>query len=806
MRSAFVSKLNMDPAIKSESISNEYKAIRYKESWRRTLILSFQSLGIVFSRLSTAPLYVFGSLQQQDIHSKTEIYELVSFIFWTLTIIPLVKYALIVLGADNDGEGGTLSLYSLLCRHARVGLLPNDKSTSEILQHTRERPMSIPQLKARKALERHKSGHYLLLLLALLGCCLIISDGILTPSVSVLSATSGLERSLIKLSHRITKSESRREDADRIISKIPVPSACIILICLFTMQHHGTEKIAIIFSPVVTLWLLFVTGIGLYNIVENRDILNALSPVYMFRFIQRTSLRSWKMLGVVIVCTAGSEEMFASLGHFSKKSIKLTFLCVVYPALVLCYAGQAAFISKNFGTSPDFLHIDESVPSKDLHHVFAVLSVFASAVGSQATISASFSIINQCQALSCFPRVKVVHTSNKIRGQVYVPDVNWLFMFLCLGVTLGFHHVSSIGNAVGLAVVLGMLVTTCLMSLVIIFCWGKSFMVAACFLVLFGSVEIAYLSSSVLSFPKGGWFLAILLFCFLTTMVVWHYGTLKKYEFDIENKVSLDWLTDYGPGLGISRVHGIGFIYTDIVSGIPAFFSHFISVLPAFHQLLIFVSFKSLPVPYVPQSQRYLLGRLGPKEYRIFRCVVLYGYHDRVRDTDDFEDHIISSLGEFIANEEEDRHDSFISQEGKMMVVGRSLEDASALITLSVNESGVDPPAIEDSRHEKSLLGDSAESSNAPVKRKKVRFVLAPDTPIMSSSIRQELQELVDARESGTAYFLGKSHLSTRNNSNFLKELLVALYVFLDKNSREAPVVLNIPQSALLEVGMVYTI
>lgn len=343
----------------------------------------------------------------------------------------------------------------------------------------------------------------------------------------------------------------------------------------------------------------------------------------------------------------------------------------------------------------------------------------------------------------------------------------------------------------GLAVILGMLVTTCLMSLIISLYWEKSIFVSICFLLFFGSIETIYLSACLMNFPKGAWSIAIILVLFLTIMISWHYGTLKKYEFDIENKVSVDWLTDLSPGLGISRVPGIGFIYTDIVSGIPAFFTHFITNLPAFHQVLIFVSFKSLPVAYVPNNQRYLVGRVGPKEYKIYRCIVLYGYSDCIRDTDDFEGHIISSIGDFITKDEpEADQEALTSPEGKMMVLGRT----SAAAAAADGDADGNP---------------SSESSSAPLKRKKVHFLLpAPNSPtmMMNESVREELQALVDARESGSAYFLGQSHLSIRNGSSFLKQIVVLIYVFLDKNCREPTVVLNIPHAALLQVGMVYTI
>ncbi|XVE63941.1 hypothetical protein DITRI_Ditri07aG0061100 [Diplodiscus trichospermus] len=275
-------------------------------------------------------------------------------------------------------------------------------------------------------------------------------------------------------------------------------------------------------------------------------------------------------------------------------------------------------------------------------------------------------------------------------------------------------------------------------------------------------------------------------------MVAWHYGTKKKYEFDLENKVSTEWLTDLSLGLGVSRVPGIGFIYTDIVKGIPAFFSHFITNLPAFHQVLIFVSFKSLPVPFVSPSRRYLIGRVGARQYKIYRCIVRYGYRDHIRDTDDFEEQIIGAIGDFISLEEHDS-ESMMSPEGRMIVVGRQLAQGNALIPIH---------DIQGTSSAQAETGDASENS----KMKKVRFMLPAASPKMLASVREELQELIEARESGTAYFLGQSHLAVRNGSNFLKQFLIMTYVFFDKNCREPHVALNIPHAALVEVGMVYAI
>lgn len=797
----------MDPTLNHGTFSCQPQ----KETWKHVALLSFQTLGVVYGHLSTAPLYVFGTIPQEDFKSDEIPYQFLSFIFWTITIISLLKYALIVLIADDDGEGGTFALYSLLCRHAKVGLLPNDQLTDETVHLVETSSKMKWRSKARRALEKHRFSHYLMLFLALFGSCMIINDGVLTPAISVLSASKGVKRSLSEIVNSSSSLNTSRDSITKALDKyVPVPSACIIQIVLFMLQQYGTDKIGFLFAPIITIWLLFIGGVGLYNILHfNPNILHAISPAYMYSFVRNINKHSWRSLGSILLCIAGSEAMFANLGHFSKTSIKITFVCCIYPVLLVSYAGQAAFISRNWHIVPEFNHLSSSMPDHT-RHAFVVLSLFASAVGSQASITASFSIINQLLALKCFPQVKVVHTSEKIHGQVYIADLNWLLMILSLSVTIGLHKVGPIGYATGMAIVSGMLVTTCLMSLVISVYWEKSLFISACFLIFFGFIEAMYLSACIWNFHLGAWYLVMLSVLFLTIMLVWHYGSMKEYEFDLENKVSFEWLTDFGAGLGISRVPGIGFIYTDIVTGVPAFFSHFIANLPAFHQVLIFVSFKPQPLPYVPSNQWFLINRVGHKDYRIYRCIVRYGYCDRTRDTDDFEEQIIHSIGEFISLEEKD-FESITFEEGKMTIGGKPGSDGRAAYALiPVNNSMSTASSSRTSEENMTVSyhpgSEKGPSTNAPVRRKKVRFVLPPESPKMQAFVRDELQQLVDARESGTAYILGQSHIVARQGSNFFKRLVIMVYVLLDRNSREPPVALNIPHAALIEVGMVYTI
>ncbi|KAH9767449.1 Potassium transporter 2 [Citrus sinensis] len=407
-----------------------------KDSWKTILILAYQSLGVVYGDLGISPLYVYKSTFAEDIqHSNTneEIFGALSFVFWTLTLVPLFKYVFIVLRADDNGEGGTFALYSSICRHAKVSLLPNRQVADEALStYKLEQPPEKNSSRVKMYLEKHKFLHTALLILVLLGTCMVIGDGLLTPAISVFSAVSGLEFFMSKEHHQYAV----------------IPITCFIIVCLFALQHYGTHRVGFLFAPVVLIWLLCISALGLYNIIHwNSHVYQALSPYYMFKFLKKTRKRGWMSLGGILLCITGSEAMFADLGHFSYAAIQIAFTFLVYPALILAYMGQAAYLSKHHETNYQisfFVSVPESVRWPVL-----VIAILASIVGSQAIISGTFSIINQSQSLGCFPRVKVVHTSDKIHGQIYIPEINWLLMILCIAVTIGFRDTKHIGNASG---------------------------------------------------------------------------------------------------------------------------------------------------------------------------------------------------------------------------------------------------------------------------------------------------------------------------------------------------------------------
>ncbi|KAK3206570.1 hypothetical protein Dsin_020616 [Dipteronia sinensis] len=732
------------------------------------ITLAYQSLGVVYGDLSTSPLYVFktafsGKLSLQE--NDEEIYGVLSFIFWTFTLIALFKYIFVVLSADDHGEGGTFALYSLLCRHARLSILPNQQATDEkLFAYATDGLTDTWQSSALVALfEKHPRLRKVLLIFVLLGTCMAIGDGVLTPPISVLAAVSG-----VKL-----KIEGLHENYVVLIS-------CVILVGLFSLQHHGTHRVAFMFAPIVTTWLLCIGSIGIYNIFRwNPHILNALSPVYMFKFFRSTGIDGWISLGGVVLSITGVETMFADLGHFSSVSIKVAFTVLVYPCLILAYMGEAAYLSKHHEDIQRSFY--KAIPEPVFWPVF-IVATFAAIVGSQAVISATFSIISQCCALNCFPNVKIVHTSSKIYGQIYIPEVNWMLMCLCLAVTIGLKDTNMIGHAYGMAVITVMFVTTCLMALVMIIVWKQRIISVVAFVVFFGSVELLYISACVYKVPEGGWIPLVLSSIFMAVMYIWNYGTMKKHDFDVENKVSMNRIVALGPSLGMVRVPGIGLVYSNLVTGVPAIFGHFVTNLPAFHQVLVFVCVKSVQVPHVSENERLLISRVGLKEYGMFRCIVRYGYKDLQQENYDFENRLVSTIVQFVETEEE--------------------EEESALLLTTESSRDVGDSDIEVLQAPEHHLKNSNHKEN-----------ISEDTRVIESDIqhtenfvlKNESIEILKAKESGVAYIIGHSYAVAKKSSSILKKFSInVVYAFLSKNCREPEVVLNVPHTSLLEVGMIY--
>ncbi|PWA45988.1 K+ uptake permease 11 [Artemisia annua] len=740
------------------------------------LRLAFQSLGVVYGDLGTSPLYVFYNTFSEGIDDTEDIIGALSLIIYSLTLIPLIKYVFIVCRANDNGQGGTFALYSLLCRHTKVNTIPNQHKTDEELSTYSRSTIHEKSFaaKTKRWLEGNALKKNSLLILVLVGTCMAIGDGILTPAISVLSASGGI-----------------RLDHPGMSTDVEIVVAVTILLGLFSLQHYGPSKVGWLFAPVVLLWFLLIGGIGIHNICKyDSGVLRAFSPIYIFRYFKRRGINGWTSLGGIMLSITGTEALFADLALFPLSAIQLAFTVVVFPCLLLAYCGQAAYLMKNKEHVQDAFY--RSIPDS-IYWPVLVIATLAAIVASQATISATFSIIKQANALGCFPRVKVIHTSSKFHGQIYIPDINWILMVLCIIVTAGFKHQSQIGNAYGTAVVIVMLVTTFLMILIMLLVWRCHWILVFIFTALSLVVELTYFSAVMFKVNQGGWVPLVIAAVLLVIMYIWHYGTVKRYEFEMHSKISMAWILGLGPSLGLVRVPGIGLVYTELASGVPHIFSHFITNLPAIHSVVVFVCVKYLPVYTVPEDERFLVKRIGPKDFHMFRCVARYGYKDLHKKDDQFEKKLFENLFMFV------RLESMMeggSDSDEYSVYGESQRSKDFLIPDTDHNTF---SSVVD------LTVSSGDNSIVPVRSP----VYALNTGMSSGQVSSPMEVdetafLMGCRDAGVVHIMGNTVIRARRDSAFCKKLCIDyVYAFLRKICREHSVIFNVPHESLLNVGQV---
>ncbi|XP_077237774.1 putative potassium transporter 12 [Tasmannia lanceolata] len=750
-------------------------------SFLGTLALAFQTLGVVYGDMGTSPLYVFSDVfSKVPIKSEVDVLGALSLVMYTIALLPFAKYVFIVLKANDNGEGGSFALYSLICRYAKVNLLPNQQRADEQISSFRLK-LPTPELERalniKDSLERRSSLKTLLLLLVLMGTSMIIGDGILTPAMSVMSAVSGLQGQI----------PGFNTDALVLVS-------IVILVALFSVQRFGTNKVGFMFAPALALWFFSLGSIGIYNIITyDITVLRAFNPVYIYLFFLRNSRKAWSALGGCVLCITGAEAMFADLGHFSVKSIQIAFTCVVFPCLLLGYMGQAAFLIKNPASVERIFY--DCVPDGLFWPVF-VIATLAAMIASQAMISATFSCVKQSMALGCFPRLKIVHTSRRFMGQIYIPVINWFLMIMCIVVVASFRSTTDIANAYGIAEVGVMLVSTTLVTLVMLLIWQTNLFLALCFPAIFGTVELIYLSAVLTKIKEGGWLPLAFASCFLCVMYTWNYGSVLKYRNEIREKVSMDFMLELGSTLGTVRVPGIGLLYNELVQGIPSIFVQFLLSLPAIHSTVVFVCIKYVPVPVVPQEERFLFRRVCPKDYHMFRCIARYGYKDvRKEDHHAFEQLLVESLEKFLRREAQE-----LALEDSLMEMGfdsesmRSKESGEPSI---VGELQI--PLMSDVRTEE--VGSSNSETTVALLPSKV--MSSEEDP----SLEYELSALREAMESGFSYLLAHGDVRARKESWFLKKLIINyFYAFLRRNCRAGAANMSVPHMNILQVGMTYMV
>ncbi|WVY97874.1 hypothetical protein V8G54_030025 [Vigna mungo] len=595
--------------------------------------LAFQSIGIVYGDIGTSPLYVYASSFVDGIKNNDDILGVLSLILYTITLIPLVKYVFIVLKANDNGDGGTFALYSLICRYAKVGLTPNQQlEDTEVSNYKLEVPENnrikmASRLKSK--LEKSSFAKIFLLLVTMLGTSMVIGDGVLTPCISVLSAVRGIK------------------EADSSITENGVVGISIaILICLFMVQRFGTDKVGYSFAPIICVWFAFIGGIGLFNFIKyDPTVAKAINPKYIVDYFRRNKKDAWISLGGVVLAITGTEALFADVGHFTVRSIQISMCSVTYPALVLAYTGQASFLRKNNDLVSDTFY--KSIPHP-LYWPMFIVAVMASIIASQAMISGTFSIIQQSLSLGCFPRVKIVHTSAKYEGQVYIPEINFILMIACVAVTAGFKSTTKIGNAYGMAVVFVMTLTSALVVLIMIMIWKTQILLVISYVLIIGSVELIYLSSVLYKFREGGYLPLAFAAVLMSIMCIWHGVYRRKYYYELDHKISPEKLKGITSGKNLARMHGLAIFYSELVEGIPPIFEHYVRNIPAMHSVVVFVSMKSLPISKVAAEERFVFRQVEHEELSVFRCVARYGYTDVQNEEEAFEDLLVKRLKEFI--------------------------------------------------------------------------------------------------------------------------------------------------------------
>ncbi|GFQ04434.1 potassium transporter 5 [Phtheirospermum japonicum] len=757
-----VDSLNMEAG--NVSSKPNHHASR-QASWMTTLNLAFQSIGVIYGDIGTSPLYVFDStFSDGRIEHEDDILGVLSLIIYTFVLVPLIKYVFIVLKANDNGDGGTFALYSLICRYAKVSFIPNDQPEDRQLSNYRLDPPSDNLRRSQKIkekLENSKTAKLILFLSTILGTSMVIGDGVLTPCISVLSAVSGIK--------------PLNQDGVVYIS-------IVILIILFCVQRFGTDKVGYSFAPAICLWFLFISGIGLYNLFKHDvSVLRAFNPKYIVDYFKRNGKKGWISLGGVVLCITGTEAMFADLGHFNVPAVQISFSGIVFPALLTAYIGQAAYLTK-FPT-----HIGrtfyKSTPDPLYWPIFVVANA-AAVIASQAMISGAFAIVSQSLSLRCFPRVKVVHTSPKYEGQVYIPEINYLLMIACVVVTYGFKTTEKIGHAYGIAVVAVMLITTSLITLIMLVIWKTKIWWAFLFFFVFILIELVYFSSVLYKFTQGGYLPLALSLVLMIMMGVWHYAHQQRYVFELKNKVPSAYVRDLAKNGDIKRIPGIGLLYSELVQGVPPIFPHFISNIPSIHSVVVFVSIKSIPISKVAVEERFLFRQVEPREYRLFRCVVRYGYKDQIEEPNEFERQLVENLKEFI------RHEHFMSEQNNIRVDSGSMRKVSTSSSVVPIEESEEQQQIESRVSNASSNIQSADSSNR-----------------ISRVAEEEMEFVERAKEEGVYYLMGEAEVVARQDSSLLNKFVINYaYSFLRKNFREGEKVLAIPRTRLLKVGMTYEI
>jgi KUP system potassium uptake protein len=539
----------------------------------RTLGLALAALGVVYGDIGTSPLYAV----KECFHgphavalSPVNIMGVLSLIAWSLFVVVSLKYVMFVMRADNKGEGGIFALLALV--------KPLITGTG-------------------------KKNHSLLISSAIFGAALLYGDGIITPAISVLSAMEGLGV------------------ATDAAQPFIVPGTCAVLVSLFMVQKHGTERIGKVFGPVMVVWFFTLAGLGLAAIAQRPEVLAALNPVHAARFFTENHLHGMVVLGSVVLCITGGEALYADMGHFGHRPIRLSWYVMVLPALLLNYFGQGALLLSR----PDlaFNPFYGLVPNVLLYPM-VILSTMATVIASQAMISGVYSLTQQAMQLGYCPRIRIINTSAETKGQIYLPGVNNAMMLACIALVLAFRNSSGLAAAYGIAVTATMAITSVIFFYVVHTLWRWPLWKTAPVIALFLVFDVAFLGSNLLKIADGGWFTLTVAALIMVAMATWRDGKAALGEqfksMGLPIDLFLNSLVATKPPM---RIPGTGVFMSVSPTGTPITLLHHYKHNKVLHEQVLLLSIGSSDIPYVRAKDRLTVSSLG---HGFFRVIARYGF------------------------------------------------------------------------------------------------------------------------------------------------------------------------------------
>jgi len=532
-------------------------------------ILALTALGIVFGDIGTSPLYTFKTILgiAEAASEASTILGSLSLVLWTLFIVTTVKYVMFAMRVDNDGEGGILALMALL------GVKKQQRPT--------------------------------IVAVGLFGAALIYGDGAITPAISVLSALEGLNM------------------ATPALQPYVVPAAVAILIALFAIQSQGTAAIGHFFGPVMLVWFATIALMGIWGIVHHPTVFAALNPLYGLSYLFSHGANGFWVLGAVFLCVTGAEALYADMGHFGRGPIKLAWFAIVFPSLILNYAGQAALVLEGAPTDGNiFFRLCPAVLLLPL----IVLATVATIIASQSIITGAFSMTRQAIQLGWLPRLRIKQTSSEGYGQIYVGVVNWLLMIVTVGLTIGFGKSDNLASAYGIAVSLTMLMTSALLFIAMREIWGWSLWAAGSVAGFFFIVDTAFFLANLTKIGEGGYVPVILAVCIYGVMWIWHRGAAAVSARMHEALIPVPQFMAQIAAKKIPRVPGTAVFLTRTERDTPPVMVWHVKHNRALHEHLFVLRVEIQSVPWVAPGNRLTIEEVVPN---FWRAEARFGFMER---------------------------------------------------------------------------------------------------------------------------------------------------------------------------------